>query len=475
MSDRLAILVIVLFVSFVGLLLRVTGMRGDIWFDEAWAIEAVQRLDSLGQLLTIYRHHTNHLLNSFVLTLIPPQESDLFYRIPAVTAALAAIPLFWGFAQRQMGVYAFGAALLFGISVPVIAFSTEARGFGFLVFFALIALTALDANLREEDWRWILVYWVACILAFLSHPTFVLLFSAMIVWSLSLHFSARFTRMVDIVGKCHLAPVAACVLIYLNFYHGVPPESIGALTPFLDSAISAVSLAVGGPEYVVVSPEQISLARLIAGIAAILVLIELYLMVIGGARYWMLYLGGCFVAPYLWYLSPLVRTNSVAYFLLPTVLLYGVLGSLLTRLLSTGLVGRAVALGLLGVCCYGSISQLDEAFGIGRGKVRRAFEYMAENSEEEGVVIAGDDDIGNELLVSYYIPRLKLSKPLVYLAKSEPAAGGAEWYLVKLDRLSEELDHEVVMMGDRRFELKKVFRRRLPSGTNLLVYQRVSG
>jgi hypothetical protein len=471
-SDRIAAISIVVFVALLAVVLRLLGGEGDLWFDEVWTLETLQRLETPTQIFSLYRHHTNHLLNSFVLNLLPPLQPDIVYRLPAIAAAIAALPLFWAFTQRQLGSYSLGACLLFAVSVPVIAFSTEARGFSLLIFGSLVALLVLDANLRDEDWRLIGLYWLACTVAFLAHPSFVVFFSALVVWSLSLDFSARFTRTIEILGKCHLVPAAVGAIVYLRFYQFVPPESLGAPPPFLDLFISAMSLAVGGPELMEAAIGGVSLARLVAGSVVILLVTETYLTLQRGGRYWMLYLGGVFVAPYLWYLSPLVRTDSVAYFLLPTIVLYLALGSFVARLMSFSLLSRTTAALLLGLVCFGSLSGLHLASDSGRGKVRRAFAYMAQSTPAPIVTIAGDDDVGNELFVSFYLHRVEVGKPIVYRAAVEPGAADAEWYLVRRDTLAAQLDHEIVMSGGRPFELKKIFRRMLPAGTNLYVYQR---
>lgn len=472
MSDRVFAIAIVLFVAFVGVALRILGMQGDIWFDEAWTLETLRRFEYPAQMLSTYHHHTNHLLNTVIMSALPPLLPDMVYRIPAACAAIASLPLFWVLAQRQSGHYSLSACLLYALSVVVIAFGTESRGYGLMLFFALTAFLSLDANLRQEDWRWIGIYWISATLAFLAHPTFAVFFSALIFWSLCLDMTSRLSRTVEILGKCHLVPVALCAVIYLRFYHYVPPASLGAPQPFVEAIISAASLAVGGPEYLSDVAAGVSLARLLAGVVGILVCVEVYLLVVSGSRYWGVYLAGIFVAPFVWYLSPLVRTNSSAYFLMPIVLTYVVLGNFVFRLASQGFVGRTIAALMMGLYCFGNVDRLQDALEAPRGKVRRAFEYMAENSQGPEISLAGDDDLGNELFIGFYLPRLALSKSLIYRVSSEKAAADAEWYLVRRDKLSHDPDLEVVLGGGREFQLKKIFRRTSPAGTNLYLYQR---
>lgn len=472
MSDRAVIIALVLFTALVAVALRVIGMQGDIWFDEAWTLETLRRLESPAQIFSIYRHHTNHLLNTLVMSVLPPLAPDVVYRMPAACAAIASLPLFWVLAQRQSGFYSFIACLMYVLSVGAIAYGTESRGYGYLILFSLTAFLALDENLRDEDWRWIGIYWVSVILGFLAHPSFVIFLSALIFWSLCLDYTARFTRAFEIFGKCHLVPVAVCVVIYLHFYQFVPPYTLGAPQPFLDAIISAASVAVGGPEYLSDRTAGVSLARLIAGAVGIVVCMEIYFLVVRGGRYWGIYLVGILVAPFSWYLSPLVRTNSLAYFLIPTVLTYLVLGNFVARIATLGLVGRTLAALLIGLYCFGSVGKLQEALESPRGKVRRAFEYMAQATVGPEISIAGDDDVGNELFIGFYLPRVSLSKPLIYRTASEPAVAKAEWYLVRRDNLLSDPDREVVLSGGREFVLKKIFRRTSPAGTNLYLYQR---
>jgi len=455
--------------------MRIAALFNDVWLDEAWTIEMLTRLDAPIQHLTVYQHPTNHFLNTVVLGFFRPLLPDYVYRLPAAIAGIVSLIIFGLVAERQCRRFAAGPCILYVVSLVCIVLGTEARGYGFVLLCGLGALLSLDALLEREDWRFIGAYWVCAALGFLAHPSFIVFFSSLVAWSILADLTGRISRWVEILLKYHLVPLGFALLVHLRFYRFIPPELALEGDSLLRTAVAAASISVGGPDDGSLFDGAISLARILAAAVACAGVSEIAFLAASGSRYVMLYFLGIVVMPVVWSFTPFFPAPGLEYFLMPTVLGYLLLGSFLSRIASYGLVGRTVAALLLSLVCLGNISRYQEFLEFGRGRMRRAFEYLVANSRGPEVSIAGSEDQGNEILVSYYRSRIDSPKPIIYRGASESARNSSEWYIERSPVLKPEPDREIALADGSVFTLEKVFRRSSISGTNLYVYHRAGG
>src|SRR5439155_5021304 len=97
-------------------------------------------------------------------------------------AMAAKVARRWGRAEAVVAAW-----LVAGCSW-LIQTSAEARGYALCVLFALVAFDALWGYLETRSRLALAVYWVATVLGFLSHLTFVYATMGFVVWS-NRHFA----------------------------------------------------------------------------------------------------------------------------------------------------------------------------------------------------------------------------------------------------------------------------------------------
>ena len=153
--------------------LRILPAFGDFWLDEIWSLNTVQSLNSAWEIFAGVHDSNNHHLYSLLLYWIGDRETLVLYRIPALAAGIASVPLAAALVRRFGRLEALIAAFLVGFSFVLIFFSSEARGYALAVCFALAATWLLERD-RERPSVGVELAFSACsILGLLSHLTFL--------------------------------------------------------------------------------------------------------------------------------------------------------------------------------------------------------------------------------------------------------------------------------------------------------------
>src|SRR5439155_24363642 len=111
----------------------------------------------------------NHPLNTLYMHMLGDQKIWQIYRILSFLTGTAAVVIAMRILLRFGKMAAVIGAALIGFSYPLIVYSSEARGYAPIVFFALLTFEALHSYIERRTWRYVLVYAVAAILGMLSH------------------------------------------------------------------------------------------------------------------------------------------------------------------------------------------------------------------------------------------------------------------------------------------------------------------
>jgi hypothetical protein len=140
-------------------IIRAAGLRGDFWFDEIWSWHIAMHVHSALEVFTspIARFDDNHPLNTLFMYFVGDCRAWQIYRLLPLVCGIGAVVLAvqcfeWGTTQSV-----FSAALL-GFSYPLIVYSSEARGYAPMLFFALLALYALRRGAESTRWIWPIVF-----------------------------------------------------------------------------------------------------------------------------------------------------------------------------------------------------------------------------------------------------------------------------------------------------------------------------
>src|SRR3954452_10860912 len=116
------------------IVLRIWASLDDFWLDEIWSWVKAMQLKSPLEVFTRVHHDNNHHLNTLVLYAIGRDAPFYLYRLPAVLAGIGTV-LLCGWVARPWGrPAAVTAILLTGCSFLLIEYSSEARGYAYLLF-----------------------------------------------------------------------------------------------------------------------------------------------------------------------------------------------------------------------------------------------------------------------------------------------------------------------------------------------------
>src|SRR3954471_3064953 len=147
---RLLILLIIVPAS----LLRVAGIIDDFWLDEIWSHNIAKQIHTPADVLLspAARIDNNHPLNTLLIWLLGEHSNWWIYRMPALLAGVGSVMLATMIALRRGRFEAIVATALVGFSYPLIFYSSEARGYSLVVFFALLAFDAAERFLDRQSW-----------------------------------------------------------------------------------------------------------------------------------------------------------------------------------------------------------------------------------------------------------------------------------------------------------------------------------
>jgi hypothetical protein len=418
-SARTAIVV----VAALALVVRTLAGMNELWLDEIWSYDLAHGLTSAIGVFTAIHHDNNHYLNTLYLYVIGATPVWLVYRIPSIVAGVASVLLAALIARRASITSALFAAVLFASSFLMILYSSEARGYGLAVCFALLAVFAADRFTVNHRAAWGALVAVASMLGFLAHLTFVQAYVAIVVWTAYRLFRQRrgWRAWIDDMVLCHLPPAALVAWLYLvdirRMEIGGGPES-----SVFDVTTRALSLALGGPA-------EGAASVLLAVVALALLMIAIVLVWRSGSDLWILIATATVLSPALMLAVARPAYLFERYFL---VAIAFALLSLAWPLAAVLARNRSAAYTLITLFVVANSVHTARLITRGRGQYLEAMRWMSEHSERRGgvVEIGSDHDFRNGMVVGFYSRFLPPSPRIVYLQQSEWPADGPEWLLL---------------------------------------------
>lgn len=410
-------------------LLRLLAARGDLWLDEVWSLEMLAELPSAGAIFGL-RHDNNHLLGSLLLWALRGFDSDLLLRLPAVLAGTAAVAL--GAAVAAHGgdardgsprARALLAALLLGSSHLLVHYGSEARGYGLVLGFGLLALFAAQRGELAPRSRWAALYGAACLLALLAHALAVHVLAGVLAWSLLRWWRTglRGAMLLAAAATWHALPLAGAAALYLGFLRGLavgggPEEGVLPVLGRTVAYASGLPLSLGTG----------ALALAGAGLLAL----GLWWQVTRDDDRWAFYLTAVLLSPLVVLLVQPGQLHFERYFVLSAALALLLAARLLAALAARGLEGAAVA-GLLAlVFCSAQAPRLERLLRDGRGQYRAALTGLLAADPAPRVYVSSDHDFRNGLMLRHYGPRLPGGERLAYVPAGSWTGLGPPWFLV---------------------------------------------
>jgi hypothetical protein len=402
--------------------IRIAAARGELWLDEVWTLRLLQdNAHSPADILFRIAHDNNHVLNSLLMYWAGPNGSAWVYRWPAVLAGALTVVLA-GWTQRRRGTAtALASVVLIGASYLLVQYSSEARGYAYEVLFSMLAFAILCAADESPSLWWDFGFAATCIVGFLTHPLFVIVFLAAQVWT----WFPGGPRSIGRLVQTALFRTALPGLFFAWLYVAVLRHMTiggGDVQRFADVILQTLSLSVGGPfgqigEYAA------------AAIAVALTLAAFWRVFRQSPKRGTFYLSAIIVLPALVLLIgprqdiyPRYFLGSVFFLLLLWSEYLGGAGASARSLRGW----PVVALGAFVLANGWHVSQL---VLLGRGHYQDVIALMARDTRGAQVLVVVDHQFRQGMMLDYYGHRLGLSKPLQVGNPTASNLHATEWLL----------------------------------------------
>ncbi len=448
-------------------------MWHDFWFDEAWSFLLVRELvSSPVDILTRVHIDNNHPLNSFFLYALGDRSAWFLYRIPSLALGLGAVILSGRIMSRRGRAHAVIAMILTGCSYPLIVYSSEARGYAPMIFFALLAFDAHERYLVRREWFARAAFWVAVILGLLSHLTFVHAYGAMLLWA---GYEARKRAgepgALATVAGTHAVPLLFLVgfgLVYIRHLRvagGQPAALLSVLAETLGVTLGTARRGVW---------------PWVAGAVLVFVLCRgLYTVRRANPGLFVFFLSGILVVPAVTVLFELTRATFVEprffprYFLV-SITLCLLLGSrVLGEAWQKGTPRRLAVAVIIAVYAVGNLWHAAHFITQGRGHYRQALDYMAERTAGPRIRISSNSDFRTSVLLAFYRRYLPLEKSVLFYGRTSPRLAEADWHIREDVEPTASVPREIDDGSGDRFRLMERYPFYGLSGSQWSLYGRV--
>jgi hypothetical protein len=405
--------------------LRIPGLFADFWLDEVWSLERALAIDSPLEVFTAIRTFNNHHLNSLVLFAIGERQLGetpwLIYRLPALAAGVGSVILAGWIASKRAPLAGWFALLLAGTSFPLVFYSSEARGYALLVFFALLSLLLLLRYDETGRSRYKYAYWASSVLGFLSQVVYLFFFVGALAWSY-LRQGKRATESENEPApelvRLHDLPLIALLLLFIvDLRHA----DFGAAVSFsgADIIVSTVSIAIGGP------PDG-ALAYIACAAVLLVFGLELKWLRQEGSELWILFATAVVVFPLLIILAARPQYMSPRYFLVGIALFQLQLAGFLAHTWRAGPRGRVVVVAALVLILSGNARNLMEFWKAGRGGYGDAVQWIADRNPTASV---GSDNELTRVMIDYYSGIEPGADGVRYVSVDQRPTGGWDWWI----------------------------------------------
>jgi hypothetical protein len=168
-----------------GAMLRYQGMGSELWFDEIVSVKTATGFHSaLDVFFTAHTDNKHHLIGLWIF-LTGPDRPAWLYRLPSLLAGVALLPLIRVVARKWISpAGGWIALILTTFCGPLVAYSSEARGYSPAVFFATTAFAAMPTSHDRTSHCRSALFVAAVLLGFLCNLTFAFVYGGLIVWTL---------------------------------------------------------------------------------------------------------------------------------------------------------------------------------------------------------------------------------------------------------------------------------------------------
>jgi len=462
-SKRSMLLIAILIV--VGGALRWIACYSDFWLDEIWSYFRCNELSSSLGVFTEFRSSNNHHLYSLMMLALGDRHHWVGYRIPSMIVGTLTVLLVYAAARHEDRLAVGLPAVMTATSYLMIHFSSEARGYALVVFFAVASYICVRRYGERGEWGSALLFSLCTFFGFLSHMQYVFIWLALLAWQFVcvVKPSPDRKRMIVQFLKCFSFPV----VIFVCFYFLVVAQmEIGGGPPYrlTDILVKTLSYAGGGPA-------SGAWAVVVAIAMSILLFASLIHMLKSPSSEWVFFLVVIVIAPAIVLLASRPDVLFVRYFLISIAFAYIAIGSLLAHLARRNAGGKIAVLSILVLFLAGNALNIKRLFQHGRGGYREALWHMERETTGPVITVSSDHHFRNRMVIDYYTRFLTAGKTLTYLDGRNTEPPAAEWIL--LHRIGEAGDFRDTIhdQAGRTYRAEKQFPYSDMSGWHWFLYR----
>lgn len=403
-------------------LLRLAAARGDLWLDEIWSLTLAAKAHSARDVFTALHLDNNHYLVTLWMFLLGVDRAGFWYRVPSLVAGIASVGLAAAAAGRFGRMPGLFAAVLTAFSLPLVVYSSEARGYSLAVCFALAAFLLLDRLLEKGRLADALLFGSVAVLGLLSHLTFVHVLVAGLVWTaIRLATRPAAPSRMAVLAAAWAPPILALAALWAVDLSKLAIGG-GERASFVDIVKRTGSLLLGGPDS--------AAASVLLPVAGVGVAAGLYRLRRTAGDAWV-FPAVALASSILALALPQVAVRHPRYLLVSVPFAFLALAVLLGGFWNRGAAGKACAAACLAGILGGDALRLAVFLRDGRGHYADAVRFMASGAEGTPVTAGSDHDFRNGLVVEYFARHLALPRPLIYMrGQGHWPAGPPDWFLV---------------------------------------------
>lgn len=455
------LLIIVLIVS---VFFRIEGILNDFWLDEIWSLLFAESLKSPLEIITKIHHDNNHYLNTLFLYYFQNNVTWYIFRIPSLVAGFGIMAMAVLINPNRGGIYTFTTLTLIGFSFIIINYSTEARGYSMMLFFALAGFWCLRHFLSHKKPITLIFFWSTIIAGSLSHLTFIHFFTAAFLWSsLVLLRKGQIKEGMIQLGMLHVLPVIFIITLYFINISGMV---IG-----------------GGPDYslirVVGETINIALGASFTGIPAIITILVAVFIFVAELIYlyqkksslWIFYLVVIFLSPAVLIIITQPKVLLIRYFLISILFFLILLSHFLCRCYMKGHWGKYLYIIFVLLFCLGNGVKILDFMKYGRGSYIDALKFMDENSGGH-ITISSDHDFRNKMTLFYYLRYLPEETNITYYSSKEVPDVAPMWYITHSQVKDYRPSNSLYSPDGTKYTLEKEYRYACLSGWHWFIYKK---
>lgn len=442
-------IVIIATATILSAMLRFWSSFDDLWIDEIWSLRFANTLANFWDVFNIHRDN-NHILNTIYLFFFGNGTWWPQYRFFSIITGTAAVVVVNWLGFRKGFLEGILTAVLTVFSIPLILYSSEARGYAPAILFSVLAFAAFQNYGRKESFHWVMLFWLSSVLGILSHLTFFYVFGAFFISSV---FYAGY-------GLKNIASQWKKLLIW----YSVPAIF---MTVFLLSWIDielwgGLYVPPGLPRFSLFMSSMLGLPRgLLSTILGIYTFVATIFWIYGVERrrgsIWLFYGSMAVLMPVIGFLGPFPFFDS-RYLALSLPFFYLLLASLLAAGIRRFNIISIVCFALLAIFIFGNINMLKDHLKFGRGNYMDAVSYIIRESRGPTVSIISDHDFRNRVIIHFYAQFVESDKKIEYMSRNEQIKDKdkPEWLIQhNFDRSFSPPQN--VSWFDKKYRLERVF------------------